>query len=226
MKLKKQKIKYSAIFCLCWFAVLVFLVDGVLKFQTLVDYFGSYALVEICLLLLVILPTMAVYRLTKERKTMSKRELNEQREQSQTCLRSAESCVKKSKAQYIQANKDWLEAKSKEEGVKALPKGIYYKVLAEGNASSAQPTVRSIITAHYTGKTIDSKQFDSSRGGVPLACRLCDLIEGWIIAMQQMHIGDKWEIYIPAEMGYGKFSQPGIPCGSTLIFEIELLGIG
>ena len=43
--------------------------------------------------------------------------------------------------------------------------------------------------------------------------------------MQQMYIGDKWEIYIPAEMGYGKFSQPGIPGGSTLIFEIELLGI-
>ena len=66
MKLEKQKIKYSAIFCICWFAVLVFLVDGVLKFHSLVDYFGSYALVEICLLLLVILPTLAVYRLTKE----------------------------------------------------------------------------------------------------------------------------------------------------------------
>ena len=52
-----------------------------------------------------------------------------------------------------------------------------------------------------------------------------DIIVGWIIAMQQMHIGDKWELYIPAEMGYGKFSQPGIPGGSTLIFEIELLGI-
>lgn len=75
------------------------------------------------------------------------------------------------KRDYIQANKDWLLAKSKEEGVKALPKGIYYKVLIEGNTSSAQPTVRSIITAHYTGKTIDGKQFDSSRGGVPLACR-------------------------------------------------------
>ena len=99
MKLKKRKIKYSAIFFICWFAVLVFLVDGVLKFQTLVDYFGSYALVEITLLLLVILPTLAVYRLTKEDKTMSKRD-------------------------YIQANKDWLEAKSKEEGVKALPNGI------------------------------------------------------------------------------------------------------
>ena len=72
------------------------------------------------------------------------------------------------KRDCIQANKDWLEAKAKEEDVKALPKGIYYKVLSEGN---------------------------------------------------------KWELYIPAEMGYGKFSQPGIPGGSTLIFEIELLGI-
>ena len=116
------------------------------------------------------------------------------------------------KREYIKANKDWLEAKAKEEGVKALPKGIYYKVLSEGNQDSSKPTARSIITAHYTGKTIDGKQFDSSRGGVPLACRLCDLIEGW-------------KIYIPAEMGYGKFSQPGIPGGSTLIFEIELLGI-
>ncbi len=66
MKLKKRKIKYAVLFFLCWFAVLVFLVDGVLKFQTLVDYFGSYAFVEIALLLLVILPTWAIYILTKE----------------------------------------------------------------------------------------------------------------------------------------------------------------
>ena len=66
MKLKKRKIRYSAIFFVCWLALLVFLVDGVLKFQTLVDYFGSYTLVEITLLLLVILPTWAVYRYTKE----------------------------------------------------------------------------------------------------------------------------------------------------------------
>ena len=53
--MKKRKIKYSAIFFLCWFALLVLLVDGVLKFQTLVDYFGSYAVVEVALLLLVVL---------------------------------------------------------------------------------------------------------------------------------------------------------------------------
>ena len=66
MTMKKRKIKYSAIFFLCWFVLLVLLVDGVLKFQTLVDYFGSYAVVEVALLLLVLLPTFAVYKFTKE----------------------------------------------------------------------------------------------------------------------------------------------------------------
>ena len=66
MKLKKRKIKHAAIFFICWFAFLVFIVDGVLKFQTVVDYFGSYMFVEVALLLLVILPTLAVYRFTKE----------------------------------------------------------------------------------------------------------------------------------------------------------------
>ena len=66
MKLKKRKLKHAVIFFLCWFSFLVFLVDGVLKFQTLVDYFGSYALVETVLVLLVILPTLAVYKFTKE----------------------------------------------------------------------------------------------------------------------------------------------------------------
>lgn len=67
MKIKKRKVKHAAIFFICWFALLVILVDVVLKFQTLVDRFGSYVLVEITLLLLVILPTLAVYLLTKER---------------------------------------------------------------------------------------------------------------------------------------------------------------
>ena len=65
--MKKRKIKYSAIFFLCWFALLVLLVDGVLKFQTLIDYFGSYVVVEVVLLLLVIIPTLAVYIFTKEK---------------------------------------------------------------------------------------------------------------------------------------------------------------
>ncbi len=129
------------------------------------------------------------------------------------------------KREYIQANRDWLVAKSQEDGVKPLAKGIYYKVLKKGRNDGVHPNPRSVIVAHYTGRTINGKKFDSSRGGAPLAMRLRDLITGWVIAMQQMCIGDKWEVYIPSEMAYGNMSQPGIPGGSTLIFEIELLGI-
>ena len=130
------------------------------------------------------------------------------------------------KREYAAANKKWLEEKAKEEGVMALPQGIYYKVLKSGDANGPKPSKRSIVTAHYTGWTINGKKFDSSRGGAPFAIRLNELIDGWIIAMQEMHVGDQWELYIPAEKGYGKYSRPGITGGSTRIFEVELLGIG
>ena len=130
------------------------------------------------------------------------------------------------KREYIEANKRWLEEKKKEEGVKGLEKGVMYKVIKQGEGSGASPSPRSRVTVHYTGLTINGRKFDSRLGGVPLACRLCDLIEGWIIALQQMHVGDKWELYLPADVAYGKFSQPGIPGGSTLVFEVELLGVG
>lgn len=129
------------------------------------------------------------------------------------------------KQEYILKNKEWLQAKANEQGVKALDGGIYYKVLKPGNKNSATPNRSSVVTVHYVGKTINGKTFDSSRGGTPPAFRLRELILGWVIALQQMHIGDKWEIYIPADKGYGKTNQPGIPGGSTLIFEIELLAI-
>lgn len=129
------------------------------------------------------------------------------------------------KKDYIQTNRNWLMDKAAEPGVKPLSKGVYYKVLTEGANDGRHPTPRSVVTVHYTGWTINGKKFDSSRGGVAPAFRLSDLIEVWIVAIQQMCVGDKWEIYIPAEMGYGKFSQPGIPGGSTLVFEVELLGI-
>ncbi len=129
------------------------------------------------------------------------------------------------KKDYIAENRRWLEEKSKEDGVKALPGGVYYKVLAKGKNDGKHPKPSNVVVVHYTGRTINGNKFDSSEGCVPPAFRLNQLIEGWIIALQQMCIGDKWEIYLPAELGYGSYSQPGIPAGSTLIFQIELCGI-
>ena len=129
------------------------------------------------------------------------------------------------KQEYVERNRQWLRAKAQEPGVESIDKGVLYKAIRSGNPKGASPNRGSVVTAHYVGKTINGKTFDSSRGGVAPAFRLRDLIPGWIIALQKMHVGDKWEIYIPAEQGYGKFSQPGIPGGSTLIFEIELLAV-
>lgn len=126
---------------------------------------------------------------------------------------------------YVLKNRQWLEEKVHEAGVMALDKNIYYKVIKSGNKSAAMPNRNSVITVHYIGKTINGKTFDSSRGGAAPAMRLRELIQGWIIALQHMHVGDRWEIYLPAEMGYGRFSQPGIPAGSILIFDIELLSV-
>ena len=129
------------------------------------------------------------------------------------------------KREYIEANKAWLQAKSREEGVHPLGKGAYYKVLSSGQSDGKHPTPRSIVTAHYAGRTIGGQTFDSTEGDVPAAFRLSDLIEGWIIALQQMSVGDRWEVYLPAELAYGRYAQPGIPAGSTLIFELELVSI-
>lgn len=133
--------------------------------------------------------------------------------------------MKQNRQEYIQKNAEWLKSKAGENGVHALEGGVYYKVLQPGSGSGKQPDMTSVVVCHYLGRTIDGKCFDTSLGGCPLAIRMRELIEGWVIALKHMHIGDKWEIYIPAELGYGKISQPGIPGGSTLIFEIELISV-
>ncbi|MBP3288153.1 MAG: FKBP-type peptidyl-prolyl cis-trans isomerase [Muribaculaceae bacterium] len=129
------------------------------------------------------------------------------------------------KQEYIDKNRKWLADKAQEPGVKPIDKGILYKRIKSGDPKGRMPNRNSVVTVHYTGKTINGKTFDSSRGGVAPAFRLRELIPGWIIALQQMHVGDKWELYIPAEQAYGRLNQPGIPGGSTLIFEIELIAV-
>jgi len=149
---------------------------------------------------------------------------------SSFCLFLAEICLifenmNASKQEYARSNREWLAAKAKEEGVVSLSGGVCYKVIQAGPGTGASPKPHNVISCHYTGRTIDGKCFDTSLGNYPLAIRLRELIPGWIIALQQMHPGDKWELYIPSDMGYGKFSQPGIPANSTLIFEIELIAV-
>lgn len=129
------------------------------------------------------------------------------------------------KKEYKETNRMFLKRLASQEGVFVLPGGIYYKVLETGGGTvSLGP--RSIVTVHYKGSLIDGRVFDNSyERTCPDALRLSDVIEGWQVALQKMHVGDKWIIYIPYAMGYGIKSFDSIPAYSTLIFEVELLAV-
>lgn len=130
--------------------------------------------------------------------------------------------------EYAKANHQWLIEKAKEEGVRKIAAGTYVKVVREGDSSKPSPTLGSIVTVHYTGRTTDGKVFDTSHttpDAVPVALRIRDLIAGWQSALPLMHPGDVWELYLAAEVAYGNYSMDGIPGGSTLIFELELFSV-
>ena len=130
------------------------------------------------------------------------------------------------KEEYKEKNQLFLKELSLQEGICALPCGIYYKVLESGSGATT-PNVRSIVSVHYKGSLINGRIFDNSyERNCPEAFRLSDVIDGWQLALQRMHVGDKWIIYIPYTMGYGTRASGPIPAFSTLIFEVELLGIG
>lgn len=130
--------------------------------------------------------------------------------------------------EYMKANHQWLADKAKQEGVRKIGPGVYARTLSEGDAARPSPSLGSIVTVHYTGRTIDGHTFDTSRttpDAPPAALRVRELIDGWQMALPLMHPGDTWELYIAAEAAYGSYSMDGIPGGSTLIFELELVGV-
>jgi FKBP-type peptidyl-prolyl cis-trans isomerase FklB len=115
------------------------------------------------------------------------------------------------------------ENKSKE-GVVTLPSGLQYKVLTEGKG--ATPKASQTVSANYRGTFIDGKEFDNSAShGGPAQFKVSEVIPAWGEALQKMKVGSKWMVWAPANLAYGEHGSRGIPPNSTLVFEIELLGI-
>ena len=129
------------------------------------------------------------------------------------------------KEDYIKQNREFLVAKREEEGVKEISLGVLRKIIKSGK-SNVRPRQGNVVTLHYKGTLINGKEFDNSyKRKCPEAFRVRDLIVGFQVALTQMTIGDHWIVYIPCEQGYGMRSAGNISGGSTLIFEIELLGV-
>jgi FKBP-type peptidyl-prolyl cis-trans isomerase FklB len=118
----------------------------------------------------------------------------------------------------------FLAENAKKPGVITLPSGLQYKVLASGTGKT--PTSNEVVKAHYKGTLIDGTEFDSSyTRGQPMITPVTRVIPGWTEALTKMKVGDKWQLFIPANLAYGERGRQNIPPNATLIFEMELLGI-
>ena len=119
----------------------------------------------------------------------------------------------------------FLQENKKNKKVKVTSTGLQYEILKEGKGEKPKET--SQVKVHYHGTTIDGKVFDSSVDrGEPIVFGLNQVIKGWTEGVQLMPIGSKFKFYIPQELAYGENApSPAIKPYSTLIFEVELLGI-
>lgn len=128
---------------------------------------------------------------------------------------------------YKKENEEWLASNKTKPGVVTLPSGLQYKVLKTG--TGPKPTANDTVQVIYEGKTINGNVFDatSKHGGVSHDSFRCDqVIKGWTEALTSMNVGSKWEIYIPQDLAYGSREAGQIKPYSTLIFTVELVGIG
>jgi FKBP-type peptidyl-prolyl cis-trans isomerase len=108
-----------------------------------------------------------------------------------------------------------------------LPSGVEYVVLASGAEGGELPTLRDDVRVHYEGRLLDGVVFDSSyERGEPAKFGVSGLIPGWIEVLQLMRKGDKWQVYIPAELAYGSMgSPPNIGPDAPLVFTMEIIEV-
>jgi FKBP-type peptidyl-prolyl cis-trans isomerase FklB len=125
----------------------------------------------------------------------------------------------------LKAGEQFLEENGKKPGVVVLASGLQYEIITEGTGS--KPSAKNKVTCHYHGTLIDGTVFDSSvQRGQPATFPLNMVIKGWTEGLQLMTQGSKWRFFIPPHLGYGdRQVSAQIGPNSTLIFEVELLGI-
>lgn len=122
-------------------------------------------------------------------------------------------------------NLTYLEENKGKDGVHVTESGLQYRVIEEGNGET--PSAEDFVEVHYAGRLIDGSEFDSSyKRGTPAIFPAGRLIKGWTEALTMMPVGSKWELVIPAEIGYGERGAGDvIPPGATLVFDVELISI-
>lgn len=125
----------------------------------------------------------------------------------------------------LKAGRQFLQQNKKKEGVTELASGLQYKILERG--SGDKPSASDTVVVHYRGTLIDGREFDNShRRGEPATLTLDGVIKGWQEALPLMSEGDKWQLFVPADLAYGELGAGAvIGPNEALVFEVELVAI-
>ena len=130
-------------------------------------------------------------------------------------------------AAAVKQGKVFLEENAAREGVTVTDSGLQYSVIESGDPSGVSPSPTDTVVVHYQGSLVDGTVFDSSyQRNEPATFSLQGIILGWQEALQMMRPGDKWNIVLPPELGYGE-NGAGAAIGpnEVLLFEVELLEV-
>lgn len=163
--------------------------------------------------------TGAQTRLTRQEMTLTLQQLLQD-------IKAAQASKARQQAQAnLKASKAFLAENKTREGVKVTPSGLQYKVLEKGDGP--QPDINDKVTVHYTGKLIDGTVFDSSRKrGEPVTFAVDAVIAGWTEALQMMHEGARYKLFIPPKLAYGtQGAGRQIGPNQALIFVVELIKV-
>jgi FKBP-type peptidyl-prolyl cis-trans isomerase FklB len=118
----------------------------------------------------------------------------------------------------------FLDENQRKPGVIKLKSGLQYKVIKAG--SGIKPTDKDVIKCHYRGTLIDGTVFEQSDPAKPASIQVEPLVPGLKEAIKLMPVGSKWEVYIPAELGFGSAGKPPkVGPDAVIIYELELLGL-
>ncbi len=136
----------------------------------------------------------------------------------------AQTRIAASSEKHKKTGAEYVEKAAKEKGAEKSATGLVY--IPEKEGTGASPKATDTVKANYSGTLIDGTVFDASaKHGGPAEFPLGNVIPCWTEGLQKMKVGGKAKLVCPASIAYGDRSPPGIPPGSTLIFDVELVSI-
>jgi FKBP-type peptidyl-prolyl cis-trans isomerase FklB len=121
---------------------------------------------------------------------------------------------------------EFLARNAKKPGVITTASGLQYKIVQPGDVNAASPQPTDQVTVSFRGTLLDGSEFDSSsKPGTASTLQINGLMKAWTEALTAMKPGAKWQLFVPPELGFGPATRLGVPGGSLLIYDLQLVSV-